>query len=318
MLADHRLCQKTGFEIGWDCARVLGYAWEDSHRLIRLGFDAGVAHFGRRHYDSTVYEKKWLQMRLRAWRRGIRIEPDLTASYLAKIDTAICPITRAPFTRGKQLDTDWSIDRVNNRIGYTCRNIVLMSVIANEEKGALSARQIVHLLTHHRSEALEQSALSLAAWKRLALLSAIATVEQNLNVPMLLVPPRGMWMQNRDYARMVAAFALVNRLAGAALPNADIRRSTPKASKFDRAWVALAEAYFHAIARVGRARTGRVPKSYDKSTVEDACAEVLVQNAYAKLLQSGWAEVPDALMRVRAHSGRSGLLLYSVEDSFLN
>ena len=43
-----------------------------------------------------------------------------------------------------------------------------------------------------------------------------------------------------------------------------------------------------------------------------------VQKAYAKLLQSGWAEVPDTLMRVRAHSGRSGLLLYSVEDSFLN
>jgi len=54
-----------------------------------------------------------------------------------------CPITELPFTFAENNATDWSIDRVDNTLGYCPDNIVVVSVIANQAKSDLDLAGII-------------------------------------------------------------------------------------------------------------------------------------------------------------------------------
>ena len=63
----------TAFEIGWDFAHFAltppGEHLQPGSAL-QQGFDAGRASFGTRTLAPTQHTRKWLQLRLNAWRRG--------------------------------------------------------------------------------------------------------------------------------------------------------------------------------------------------------------------------------------------------------
>ena len=313
MLADHHLDPKLGYDIGWDCARMLGFVWSDAHKLERDGFDAGVGHFGTRHFCDDLYVKKWMQIRHSAWKRGIRVEDDVTPGYLASINAYSCPITRVPLTRGTQLSTDWSIDRVNNKIGYTTRNLVVMSALANTEKGALDARQIYCALKYRRGRHLAESQLDFEAWMRMVVMTAIATTDTELDIPFLFYPPRRMWMRNRVYVRMTALFSTV-LLIGELAPRS-LRCRTAKPSRFEKAWGQFYEATFYAVSRACAKSGDRIQTGFTKHQIEDASGDNILQTRYQKLLTQGFAELPDRLLGIREHRGASGIVMYSIGDT---
>ena len=86
------------FELGWDHAHH-GLVPPAEHLLpanpVRQGWEAGRASFGHRTLKPTRHVRKWLQLRLQAWKRGRAFEGvQVTPNYLAQIDTERCPITR--------------------------------------------------------------------------------------------------------------------------------------------------------------------------------------------------------------------------------
>jgi hypothetical protein len=125
----------------WPCdAMAAGYA----HGLVRP----------RRH--AGVFLRKLLTLRKSAFARGIPVSSALTAEYLQEISVTVCPVTGVALTQGAQLLTDWSLDRLDNELGYVPGNVCFMSTRANRLKGTLSFESACE-------EALEAAAMQVAA-----------------------------------------------------------------------------------------------------------------------------------------------------------
>jgi hypothetical protein len=91
-----------GFEIGWDYAHHRltppPEALADGHP-VHQGWRAGAATFGQRTLKPTPQVRKWLQLRLSAWRRGRAFEgTQVTPNFLGQIDVTLCPVTRVTLT----------------------------------------------------------------------------------------------------------------------------------------------------------------------------------------------------------------------------
>ena len=105
----HPADRATGFELGRDHARhaltpPLDHLAPGSP--LRQGWEAGRASFGQRTLKPTRHVRKWLQLRLQAWKRGRAFEGvQVTPHYLAQIDTGRCPITRQALTHATGADT---------------------------------------------------------------------------------------------------------------------------------------------------------------------------------------------------------------------
>jgi hypothetical protein len=112
------------------------------------------------------FQRKWLQLRLGAWRRGRAVAADVTPALLRELDLTHCPVTRAPLTHGLQADTDASVDRLHNDGAYAAGNLALMSVRANRAKGTRSFDEVL-AAAEGRAPA---GPLSCAEWLRLAAL----------------------------------------------------------------------------------------------------------------------------------------------------
>jgi hypothetical protein len=113
--------------------------WPD---CVREGFDA-AAFDGLARHAADRFDRKWLQLRLGAWRRGRIVASDVTPRLLQSLDLSHCPVTRVELTHGTQCDTDWSIDRLNNGAAYAASNLAVMSVRANRAKGSLSFSEVM-------------------------------------------------------------------------------------------------------------------------------------------------------------------------------
>lgn len=143
---------------------------------VGTGFDA-AAHLhrsghGHRRPHADRFTRKWLQLRLNAWRRQRAVAADVTPQLLRELDVTRCPVTREVLTHGALRDTDWSVDRLNNDAAYAASNLAVMSVRANRAKGALSFAQVMaRAQTAHPAHTAEASeGLTPAEWLRLAAL----------------------------------------------------------------------------------------------------------------------------------------------------
>src|SRR5262245_65099136 len=92
--ATHAAADATGFELGWDYAHYRltppPEALTDGHP-VRQGWQAGSATFGTRTLKPTPPVRKWLQLRLSAWRRGKPFEgTQVTPNFLAQIEVERC------------------------------------------------------------------------------------------------------------------------------------------------------------------------------------------------------------------------------------
>ena len=88
---------------------------------------------------------KWLQLRLNALKRDRVVDERVTTQYLKRIDVRSCPVTRVALTHGERIDSDWSVDRLNNDGGYAPHNLAVMSTRANQAKGGRSFDEVFAL-----------------------------------------------------------------------------------------------------------------------------------------------------------------------------
>ena len=119
-------------------SRKADQAWP---RHVREGYEAARGAGGSRT-SADRYGRKWLQLRLGALTRGRAFDPAIDVALLRDIDVERCPITRKLLTHGEQLETDWSVDRLNNDGAYAVNNLAVMSVAANRAKGARSFGEV--------------------------------------------------------------------------------------------------------------------------------------------------------------------------------
>jgi len=202
MKSSHRLPDASpqsdpGFEIGWDFAHyrlVPPVEQLLSGNPVRDGWEAGQAVFGMRTLRATPHVKKWLQLRLGAWMRGKAFElVQVTPNFLERIDVPACPITGLALTHGTGVDTDASVDRVNNLAGYAAGNLAVMSVRANRVKAAYDWRDAAAFVRQIEVGRLGQiDGLNAREWARLAALMSYCTPlshAEAANLPLLVLPP---------------------------------------------------------------------------------------------------------------------------------
>lgn len=198
----------TGFELGWDHAQH-GLVPPTEYLLpanpLRQGWEAGRAVFGQRLPRSSRHVRKWLQLRLHAWRRGRHFEThQVTPHYLAQIDTERCPVSRVALTRATGLDTDASVDRVFNDAGYAAGNLAVLSTRVNTAKASLrwdEARLMAVMAETrtHGPQAGTVDGLGAPEWARLAVLMSFVTAlphEVAASLPLLVLPPNRLRLLN--------------------------------------------------------------------------------------------------------------------------
>lgn len=193
----------TGFQIGWDHAHH-GLVPPPELLLdgtpLGQGWRAGKAVFGRRTLSSTRTTRQWLALRTLAWRLGIAFETQqVTAHYVAQLQTARCPVTRAALGGADGEPTSAVIDRLNPRAGYAAGNLALLS------QQAVSARHEVDVLEAMRRARRATSSgepvegLDASAWWRLAALRAFATplhFHEAARLPLAVLPPNRVRLLN--------------------------------------------------------------------------------------------------------------------------
>jgi len=203
----------TAFEIGWDFAHYRltppPEALADGHP-VRQGWQAGQQVFGSRTLKPTMHVRKWLQLRLNAWRRGRAFEGvQVTPNFLAQIDVPVCPIARVPLTHASGAGNDASVDRVCNAAGYAAGNLAVMSARANEAKADLDwqdALTVVHQLKASGLDTLD--GLGPLQWSRLAVLMSFVTAlphAQAACLPLLVLPPNRLRLLNAVQALQAVA-----------------------------------------------------------------------------------------------------------------
>ncbi|HEY6134150.1 MAG TPA: hypothetical protein VIW70_09245 [Rubrivivax sp.] len=194
----------TGFEIGWDFAHYRltpppGQLSDGSP--VRQGWQAGAALFGTRTLKPSAHVRKWLQLRLNAWRRGRAFEGvQVTPHFLAQIDVPMCPITRIPLTHARGAGSDASVDRVCNRAGYAAGNLAVMSARANEAKADLGWQDALTVVRQLESSGLDTlDGLAPVHWSRLAVLMSFVTPLAHAEascLPLLVLPPNRLRLLN--------------------------------------------------------------------------------------------------------------------------
>ncbi|TRW95827.1 hypothetical protein [Candidatus Methylobacter oryzae] len=136
------------FEIGFDHYRYdlpldISRFQDNQRQQIRYGYEAAkMQKVSQRKPD--LYEKKLMTLRDRALVKGLEVSIS-TQDLIAKLEESKgrCPITLLPFTFAENNATDWSVDRVDNTLGYCPDNIVIVSVIANQAKSGLDLAGII-------------------------------------------------------------------------------------------------------------------------------------------------------------------------------
>ena len=198
------IADATGFEIGWAYAhyRLTPPAEHlAGGHPVRQGWLAGAATFGTRTLKPTTPVRKWLHLRLNAWRRGRAFESvQVTPHFLAQIDVAVCPITRATLTQASGAGSDASVDRVCNRAGYAAGNLAVMSSRANQAKADLGYTDALTVMRQLEASGLDTlDGLAPMHWSRLGVLISFVTPLPHAEaacVPLLVLPPNRLRLLN--------------------------------------------------------------------------------------------------------------------------
>jgi hypothetical protein len=201
----------VGFELGWDHAHynvVPPPAHLTAADPLRHGWLAGRAAFGARTLRSSRPVRKWLQLRLNAWRRGRAFDSfGVTPRLLAQIEVVACPITGEALTHATGTPTDASVDRVNNDAGYALGNLAVMSVRANQAKASYAWDDALAFVSQIENGGLDAiDGLSAREWARLGVLMSFCTSlkhEEAACLPLLVVPPTRLRVLNAVQALQV-------------------------------------------------------------------------------------------------------------------
>lgn len=231
---------RTAFELGWDYAHYRltppPEALSEGHP-VRQGWQAGAAVFGQRTLKPTPSARKWLQLRMSAWRRGRAFEgTQVTPNFLAQIDVALCPITRTMLTQASGAGSDASVDCICNQAGYAAGNLAVMSARANEAKADLGCRDALVVVKQLEASGLDTlDGLNALQWSRLAVLMSFATLmkhDEAACLPLLVLPPNRLRLLNPVQA-LQAVVTLAFTEAQAVPRLRELMAHLPAASRHD-------------------------------------------------------------------------------------
>ena len=184
----------VGRDIGFEYARFGLKLSDDVPLAVREGYTEGE-HAHKRSTDrSGKYGRKLLRLRFSAYKRGRSIDPAITPGFIEQIDVAYCPITRIELTSGTGTETDGTVDRVFNGGGYAIGNIAVMSMLANQAKGALMPLEILKIASLGE----DRDGLNYEGWMRLAGLTSLAAPPGYpvSHLPLFVYPPNGILLTN--------------------------------------------------------------------------------------------------------------------------
>lgn len=105
-----------------------------SHTDMANGYANGVNLPPSR---SDAYLRKLLNLKVNAFARKIPVSSALSVDYLRSITVQVCPVSGVKLTQGTMTDSDWSIDRLDNGLGYVPGNLCIVSTRVNTLKGSL-------------------------------------------------------------------------------------------------------------------------------------------------------------------------------------
>lgn len=275
----------TGFELGWDYAHYgMVPPAEHLHPLspVRQGWEAGRETFGRRTLQPNRFVRKWLQLRLSAWLRGRLFEgQQVNPAFLRQIDVAVCPVIRETLTHGTGELSDASVDRVFNDAAYAAGNLAVMSVRANQAKGAYGIDDALAFVRQIETGHLGQiDGLSAEHWARIAVLMSFATPMPHAraaNLPLLVLPPNRLRVLNPVQSLQVMLSLQFTRAGHA-------RRCAALAALMPSAEARYAfNAFMHTLL-ARRLATGRSACALaDRHAVEDLWRDPLINRRWQRL-----------------------------------
>lgn len=137
------------YNIGWDAAMYGLQYFADWPVELRVGWAAAKkSHPAPK--KSDIFIRKWIQLRVGAYKRNKPFSESVTPNYLKMINMGFCPVLLEPFTYATGTGNDWSVDRIDNERGYDRQNLISMSTRANSAKDAFSYQEIEKLLSRKK------------------------------------------------------------------------------------------------------------------------------------------------------------------------
>lgn len=131
------------FDLGWDYFAAKQGMPNDASNYPSFVEGYETAKTRLKAVRADRHYLKWLQIRYGALKRNRLFDETVTPQVIAQIDVDICPITLEKLTHSTGGDLDWSIDRVQNQIGYSLGNIIVVSTRANKAKGAMTYEEVL-------------------------------------------------------------------------------------------------------------------------------------------------------------------------------
>lgn len=237
---------RTGFQIGWDHAHhriTPPLRHLDAHNPVGQGWSAGRAAFGARQLRATAAVRQWLALRLQAWQQGADFEGmQVNPSFLARINTDTCPVSRQPLRSGTVTEHDAVVCRLNPAAAYAGGNLAVLAqpvaaawTSAGQTPDWQAAQAQAEALAEDTPSA-TRCGLDAVAWQRLAVLASFATPlphGQAALLPLRLLPPNRVRVINPVQALQVmltlqfSQAGYARRLLGlvALMPGAEARQA---------------------------------------------------------------------------------------------
>lgn len=111
---------------------------------------------------SDAYLRKLLNLKVNAFARKIPVSSALSVECLRSITVPVCPVSGVYLTQGTMTDTDWSIDRLDNGLGYVPGNLCMVSTRVNTLKRSLDIGELhSQVLANFKSLGLDGLVLNL-------------------------------------------------------------------------------------------------------------------------------------------------------------
>ncbi len=154
------MSERNAFLLGMDlgvCRLLTPLEWPAE--AMARGHREGIK---RQAQHADAYQRKLLRLRVNAFARGLPVSAAITSDFLRSIAVPVCPVSGAVLTRSTRLPTDWSIERLENSLGYVPGNVCVVSSRVNDLKAAATHEELLGhvawMVGQHGAKGLEYDA----------------------------------------------------------------------------------------------------------------------------------------------------------------
>lgn len=135
------LSERYAFLLGQDIGRCrLKMMDECASDTMARGYREGLT---RRAHHADGYLRKLLGLRANAFGRGLPVSSAISVDFIKSIDVPVCPVSGVALTKATRQPTDWSIERLDNGLGYVPGNVCVVARRVNTLKGTLTLEELL-------------------------------------------------------------------------------------------------------------------------------------------------------------------------------